>query len=244
VADRSRPTDLEGWDVKAIASHLAHLESDLCGMPQEPVEVPPAPHVKNPLSSFTEVGVVARRTWEPAAIVDELEQAVTTRAKALEAEPPTDASAVPAITPGGIGWSWETLLSNRVVDMWMHEQDIRRAVGRPGGMTSLGARHTVGVFARALGMVVGKRVAPPVGTTIVLDITGVSPVHLAVKVDDSGRAVPVTGDPGEAGVTLRMDLETYVVLSGGRRRPEEVSVELTGDAALGESVLRAMAVTP
>ena len=243
-ADWARPTDLEGWDVKAVASHLAHLESELCGHPQEHVEVAEAPHLKSMMSYYTEAGVLARAPRDPAAIVDELAEAVATRAQTLAAEPPTDASVVPERTPGGIAWTWETLLSNRVVDMWMHEQDIRRAVGRPGGMSTPAATHTVGVFTQGFGYVVGKRVAPPAGTTVVLDVTGVGPVHLAVQVEESGRAVPVVERVDEPTVTLRMDLETFVVLAGGRRPPHDVSVEVTGDQDLGRSVLAAMAVTP
>ena len=40
--DWSRPTDCPGWDVKAVAAHLAHLESVLAGRPQDHVEVPQA----------------------------------------------------------------------------------------------------------------------------------------------------------------------------------------------------------
>jgi hypothetical protein len=41
-----------------------------------------------------------------------------------------------------------------------------------------------------------------------------------------------------------MDVETYVVLCGGRRRPEDVDVRVSGDAELGHRVLAALAVTP
>ena len=37
--DWARPTDLAGWDVKAVAAHLAHLESELAGNEQQHVEV-------------------------------------------------------------------------------------------------------------------------------------------------------------------------------------------------------------
>ena len=63
--DWSRPTDLPGWDVKAIAAHLAHLESELAGMPQERAEATEAPHVRNMLGQYTEVGPVVRRDWPP-----------------------------------------------------------------------------------------------------------------------------------------------------------------------------------
>ncbi|MGN6575595.1 MAG: maleylpyruvate isomerase family mycothiol-dependent enzyme [Nocardioides sp.] len=243
-ADWDRPTDLAGWDVRAVAAHLAHLESELAGHDQQRVKVPELEHITSPMGYYTEQGPIARREWPTARIVDELEQAVATRLAELRADPPTDGSAAPSRTPGGIGWDWETLLSNRVVDVWMHEQDIRRAVGRPGGMDTAGAEHTVSVFARAFGYVVGKRVAPPAGTTVVLDVTGLRPVHLAVQVGDDGRAAVLTGPVEQADVAMAMDLETYVVLAGGRRSPDAVAVDVTGDGELAAQVLAALAVTP
>ncbi len=242
--DWSTPTDLPGWDVRAVAAHLAHLESELAGYEQERVEVPELAHVTSPMAAYTERGPLARASWSPERIVDELESAAATRLAALRADPPADADAVADRTPGGIGWSWGTLLSNRPVDVWMHEQDIRRAVGRPGGLDSPAAAHTAAVFARGLGFVVGKRVAPPAGTTVVLDVTGPHPVHAAVQVGADGRAAPLGADPAEATVTLRMDLDGFVRLAGGRCRPSDVPVEVSGDQELGARVLGSLAMTP
>lgn len=243
-ADWSRPTDLPGWDVKAVASHLAHLESELSGVKQKRVELPERDHYTSPTSMYTELGIVARSDKAGKEIVDELEECARSRYEQLLADPPADGTADPPRTPGKIGWNWETLLSNRVVDVWMHEQDIRRAVGRPGGMNTAAAAHTVATFTRSFPYAVGKRVAPPVGTTAVLDVTGVSPVHLVVEVDDSGRAVPLTSDPERPTVSLRMDVETFVVVAGGRRPVADLPVEISGDQELGRKVLEAMAVTP
>src|SRR5205085_11815761 len=60
TAEWNLPTDLPGWDVRAVAAHLAHLESELAGNPQEQVEVAPAPHIRGLMGQFTESGVVAR----------------------------------------------------------------------------------------------------------------------------------------------------------------------------------------
>ena len=242
--DWSRPTDCPGWDVRAVAAHLAHLESELAGNPQDEVEVPALAHVTSSLGAYTERGPIARREWSPAAVVNELEESASIRLAALRADPPTDGSVRAPVTPGNIGWTWETLLSNRALDVWMHEQDIRRAVGRPGGLDTAAARHTVGVFARDLGYVVGKRVAPAPGTSVVLDVTGAQPVHTAVEVGADGRARSVREDPGDPTVTLRLDTEAYVVLCGGRRPASDLDVEVGGDGALGRRVLDAMAVTP
>jgi uncharacterized protein (TIGR03083 family) len=242
--DWSKPTDLPGWDVKGVACHLAHLESELAGVKQKRVELPERDHYTAPTAMYTELGLVAREDLSGAEVTDELEESARTRYEQLRADPPTDGKADPPRTPGKIGWNWETLLGNRVVDVWMHEQDIRRAVGRPGGMNTPGAAHTIATFAHSFPYAVGKRVAPPVGTTVVLDVTGVSPVHLAVQVDESGRAVPLTADPEKPTVSLRTDVETFAMLGGGRRPAAELPVEVDGDEELGKRILQAMAVTP
>ena len=242
--DWSKPTDLPGWDVRAVAAHLAHLESELSGFEQAPVEVPELEHIKSPMGAYTEMGPLARVTWTPAQIVDELEKAAASRLAELRENPPTDGSGQPPVTPGGIGWTWETLLSNRPLDVWMHEQDIRRAVGRPGAQNTPGAAHTVLVFTKSFAFSVGKRVAPPAGTTVVLDVRGAHPVHLSVEVNQDGRAAPMTSDPENPTAHLRMDTETFTVLGGGRRRPEDVEVQVVGDEELGRRILDAMAVTP
>lgn len=241
--DWSTPTDLPGWDVRGVAAHLAHIESDLAGVKQKRVERPTGDHLTSPTSVFTELGLAARADKTTTEIVDELEECARTRHEALLADPPTDGKGTPPRTPGKIDWDWETLLGSRVVDVWMHEQDIRRAVGRPGGFDTPGAAHTVATLTGLFPYVVGKQVAPPPGTTVVLDVTGVSPVHLAVEVDESGRARVVAGDPGTPTVSLRMDVETFVVLAGGRRPVDIVPVETSGDEDLGRRILEAMAVT-
>jgi uncharacterized protein (TIGR03083 family) len=242
--DWSRPTDCPGWDVKAVAAHLAHLESVLAGHPQDHVEVPQAAHVVSLTGAYTEQGPLARASWTPEAIVDELESSAATRLAELRADPPADAAGAPPRTPADAAWPWETLLSNRPLDVWMHEQDIRRAVGRPGGLDGPAAAHVVRVFARSLGFVVGKRVAPPAGTSVLLDVAGPVPLRTAVVVGEDGRAGTPAVEPADPTVTLRMGVEAFTVLSGGRRDPADVDVTVEGDQRLGARVLAALAVTP
>jgi len=242
-ADWSRPTDLPGWDVRAVAAHLAHLESELAGNPQEKVDVAPAPHIRGLLGEFTEAGVIARSGWSTDAVIDELESSVEKRYAALTADPPTDASALGPGFAGAVGWSWRTLLTNRPLDLWMHEQDIRRALDRPGGLDSPGAVHTAGVYARSLPFVLGKKVGAPSGTTVVVEITGAQPVVLAAGVNDQGRGAPVDRLTEEPTCRLAMDFETWILLTGGRRSADEVQVEVHGDAELGRTVLENLGVT-
>jgi len=241
--DWDRPTDLPGWTVRSVAAHLAHLESELAGNPQAEVKVPPADHVNSPMSVFTESGVLARSNWTTDEIIDDLESSAAKRHEALLALMPLDPSALADGFAGPVGWTWATLLSNRVIDQWMHEQDIRRAVDRPGGLTGGPAAHTFGAFAHGFPFVIGKRVQPPVGSTVVLDITGEHPATLAATVGDDGRASRPDSPPDDPTARIGMDFETYIVRSGGRRGPDQVSVTIDGDTELGEAVVANLAVT-
>ncbi len=240
--DWHRPTDLPGWDVRAVAAHLAHLESVLAGGPQQHVDVPEASHLRGVSSRFTEAGVLARAAWPAERVVEELEASVAARRAALESSPPADLDEPGPGFASLLGWSWERLLTNRPVDLWMHEQDVRRAVGRRGGLDSAGARHTAVVLAAALPYVLGRRVGPPAGTTVVLEVTGSLPQVHAAAVGDDGRGVAVA-PPSDPSARIALDLEAWVLLSGGRRPPSSVEVSVIGDVDLARRTLAALTVT-
>jgi len=235
------PTDLAGWDVKACAAHTAHLEGILAGNPEETAEVGEPPHVTGLMGLYTEIGVVNRRDASADAIINEIREVVTKRHTALLAAPPTDGDAKPEPIFGGVPWTWRTLLRNRPLDVWMHEQDVRRAVGRPGNLDSAPARHTAEYLAEGLGYVLGKKVGAPVGTSMVLDMEGSPP--FAFEIDENGRGQRVTA-PASPTVTLHMDRESFIRLAGGRCAAEPGKVTVDGDQELGERVLASLATTP
>ena len=236
------PTDLEGWSVKDNVAHTAHLEAVLAGAPEETVEVAAAPHLKGFVNYYTEQGVLARRDRDMAELADEIERSVALRHAELLAAPPTDGLAAPPRTPGGAGWNFQTLLGNRPVDVWMHEQDVRRAVGRPGGYDSPAAAHTLRALGRALPMVVGKRVAPPPGTTVRVDVPDAG-LCWTVQVGEDGRATAVA-DAAAPTTCVTLTPEDFVVLAGGRRGPEATSPLIEGDEETARRLLGVMAVTP
>jgi uncharacterized protein (TIGR03083 family) len=238
----STPTDLAGWDLRACASHTAHLESVLAGNPEETAEIGEPPHVTGFLGRYTEIGVVNRRDRSPDEIIAEIREVTGRRHAQLLADPPTDATARPPVVFGGVPWTWEVLLRNRPLDVWMHEQDVRRAVGLPGGLDSRPAQHTTDYLTESFGFVVAKRAGAPAGTTAVLDVVG-SPT-VAYCVDDAGRGERLPVVPADATVTVRTDRETFVVLAGGRRAPVADAVTIEGDHELGARIVSVMATTP
>jgi uncharacterized protein (TIGR03083 family) len=237
----SMPTDLPGWDVRAVAAHTAHLEALLGGRPHDDVEIGDAPHAHGMMGQFTEQGVVARRNDTPDQLITEIREATTARHTALLADPPTDPTASAPGLFGAIGWTTERLLRNRPLDVFMHEQDVRRAVGLPETIDSPQAIHSATYLLESFPFVLGKRAQAPAGTSARLSVHGHDPVTAVVGEDGRARPSDIDGEPA---VGLTMDRATFLVLSGGRRRATPGAVEITGDAALGAQILDAMGVTP
>src|SRR5918995_954156 len=191
----SRPTDLPGWTVHDVFAHLAALEAALVGEPDPPGDSLPSPDLRAVPPAYTARGVEARRGLPTSEVVEEFARHVETRSVQLATDPPEDPGGTPPDTPGGLDWDWRTLLRNRAIDVWTHEQDIRRALGRPGNLDGPGARVTVGSFASALPYVLGKRVKPAPGTTVVWDIVGPVAFTAAIRVGGDGRAVALPEAP-------------------------------------------------
>ena len=209
----STPTDLAGWDVRACAAHTAHLEGILAGNPEETAEVGEPPHVTGLMGLYTEIGVVNRRDASADAIINEIREVVTRRHTALLADPPTDGDAKPEPIFGGVPWTWRTLLRNRPLDVWMHEQDVRRAVGRPGNLDSAPARHTAEYLAEGLGYVLGKKVGAPPAPAWCSTWRAARRSRSRSTRTAAASASPT---PPRPTVTLHMDRESFIRLAGGR----------------------------
>lgn len=236
------PTDLPGWDVQSVAAHTAHLEALLAGERHVEVEIGDAEHVRSPMGIFTEQGVQARSDQSPDDLINEIRESATTRHTALLADPPANPTTAAPGLFGAIGWSTEQLLRNRPLDVWMHEQDIRRAIGEPGNLDSAPCRHVVDYLSESMAMVLSKRAKAEPGSTLVLSVTGHPP--LGFVVGDDGRGTVTDHLPDDPTVSLSMDPETFTLLAGGRRDAASGAVAVGGDTTLAQRVIAGMGVTP
>jgi uncharacterized protein (TIGR03083 family) len=138
-------------------------------------------------------------------------------------------------------------LARRVVDCWAHEQDIRRAVSRPGHDTGAVVSHVMDRMLGGLGPVVARRVGALPDSTVVVALTGPYRQTLALRVEGD-RATPCDPVPDLPTVRLSMDSETFACLCIGRWDAEKVlesgRVLLAGDRELGRTIVRQMSVTP
>jgi len=238
----SLPTDLPGWDVRAVGAHVAHLESLLAGGPQETADVPDLPHVRGPMGQFTEIGVLTRRDRSGDAIVAEIREMTSRRRRDLLDSPPTDPEAPAEGIFGAIGWSTRTLLRNRPLDLFLHEQDVRRATGRPGNLDSAAGDHTTSYLMESLGYVLAKRTAAPAGITAVLEVEGSAPVAAVVGEDGRGRLLD--SPPATPTVRLRTDRESFLLRAAGRRDVPLDRFAVSGDGDLAARIVASLAVTP
>jgi len=174
-------------------------------------------------------------------VLQRFQEVTGERLKALRAMRPEDFEAQTQ-TPIGPG-TMRDLLQIRIFDAWVHEQDIRRAVKRPGDLEGPVAAHAVGRVAMAMPYVVGRKVKPTDGTTVVFAMPGASGRTVALRME-GGRAKNLDEIPMTPTVRLTMDVETFTCLGCGRWTPEAAvktgKVQMTGDTALGQTILAQM----
>lgn len=236
-------TECPGWTVRDQVSHIIGTESILLGRAAPPAAPPGLAHVLNPIGEINEAWVEARRRMSGKQIVAEFEEVTSARLAALRAM--TDAE-LEAETPSPIGRvPYATFMDVRVMDCWVHEQDIRRAVNRPGHLDGPAAHAAVRRLLGSFPFVVGKRVAPPDGTTVRLELTGPVQRTVSVGVRD-GRAGLLESDPAEPTVAIITDSGTYACLVAGRWTAAKAgsAVTVRGDGQLGRAILDNLATIP
>ena len=237
------PTECPGWSVQDQISHLVGSECRLLGRPAPEHEPADTSNVRNEVGQSNERLVDYRRQFSGAAVLAEFREITAERLSALRAMTEAD-FAVETDNPLGRG-PYTDLLRIRIYDAWVHEQDIRRALDIPGHLDGPVARHAYGRTEMAMPFVVGRKVKPDDGTTVVFDITGAVGGSIALNMD-GGRAhrMDAAAAPASPTVRLTMDLTAFNALGTGRWTAEAAlaagAVAIAGDRALGERIVEEM----
>jgi len=249
--DWDEPTECPGWTVRDVVSHMIGTERSLLGDPPPPRPSPPPGHVRNEVGAGNEAWVAARRGRRGPEVAAEF-VAVTDRRRAQMGSWPPERFAEVGASPVGVV-PYREFMNVRVMDCWVHEQDIRVATARCVDDDGEPARLSLDRLVSGLPFVVGKQAGAPDGSWVRFDVRGPLGRRIDVVVRD-GRAALVDGawDPGPGAgaggapdVVLDMDALALVRLTCGRvdgdvaRRDGLVTA--AGDLELGERVLGAMA---
>jgi uncharacterized protein (TIGR03083 family) len=240
------PTDCPGWDVHDVVAHVVGFESFLDGAPTPEVEIDER-HVRNDVGRLNQAWVESLRDRTGDELVADLDDLVARRRERFAAMSPEDFAAV--------GWSpvgevpHARFLQVRTLDVWFHEQDVREAVGRPGGLEGPAVDRALSEVLGAMGFVVGKRGGAPDGSSVRFELSvpgRAQPRRIDVVVDGRARVVDdldaLDGFADGPTATIDCDLGTFVRLVGGRRPAEELldagRVTVAGDRELGERIVR------
>jgi len=246
--DWGRPTACALWTVKDIAAHLLdgnlrRLSFQRDGLPAEPdVPIHGYSDLVRYLDRLNAEWVSAARRISSPLLIDLLEH---TGRQVAELFGRLDPDA-PALFP--VAWAGETQSANwfdigrEYTERWLHQQQIRDAVGAPGLSSREWMHPVLDLFLRALPHRYRDVAAEP-GTELHLAVEGAAGGDWTLRREaEAWRLYAGASRAPAAGV--RMDQDTAWRLFSKGLSPAEAREQVTveGDQALGSVVLGALAV--
>jgi len=227
------PTACEGWSVADMVAHIIDIEQVLLGDPRPDHEPDwdSLPWVDRDLSRFTELGVDARRGRPQAEVIEELRETTARRMAQIEA----GSHDLETLVPGFFGKETPLgrQLSRRILDSWVHLQDMRMALGIDEGWNSAAAR-----------VVRGQLIEGTEYAWASLETGPLDAVRLVLT--DIDETITLGTSPEVT--TIAMTWPDYFARACGRVSADDVEwrqrVRIDGDLGLAARLLSSIAVTP
>ncbi len=222
------------WRVRQVVAHLDGVEEALTGW--RPAGDAPAP--------FEIVGKVFDEVddWSPDRLLSRVRTVLADRRTELLAAD-TNLFEEVSWTPVGVQ-TYGRFMAIRNFDFWVHEQDIRVPLGRPGHTSGPAAELALDEVRRSFGYIVGKRAAIPDGSSVLVELYGPIEGQLAAVVDGRARIVDELDHPD---AIVRTDSLTFMLLACGRIEPESHlasgGIELGGNKELAGQLARNLRFT-
>lgn len=260
--DFDLPTQCPGWTVKDQIAHVTGVEAMLAGAPEDDIDVPDHPWIRNDFGRSMERAVEARRPRSGHEVVQELAHVLPRRVRALRDPEVTLDSPMPVVFRGAgtVG----AQLPQRIIDIWCHEQDLREALDRPGDLATPAAALFVtavlGAFPRR-----AERAGLEAGTSVIIESTGPVLAREGVRIipgsDGSLHAEPLfsgqahvdetddsTGElivipPGTV-TTIRLTTEALGRRGAGRVATADLRYSVEGDEDAAARVLDVLNIMP
>ena len=217
------PTPCPGWSVRDVLSHLLGFEQMLRGEAVPTFDGPWPSYVHNPIGEVNEAFVHAQRGRPGIEVLNRFCEVTNESLRNLRA---LDDEAWERV-----GWSpegerpYHGFQETRVLDSWIHLQDIRDALLEPADDHGVGEEIVVNRFEAALPYVVGKKLQAPEGSVIQVNLTGRLARTIVLGVFN-GRAQPLAASDD----VPTFELTTPVALFWRR-----VAGRISAEAFLGAS---------
>jgi uncharacterized protein (TIGR03083 family) len=246
--DWRRPTACALWSVKDIVAHLLDSCLRRLSFGRDRQDATP----DRPVTSHTELvqylnhlnaeWIAASRRLSPSVLMDFMDLAVPQLHAFFHSLDPH----APALF--GVAWAGEEVSDNwfdmgrEYTERWLHQQQIREAVGAAGLTGRKWLNPALDIFMRALPFTYREVRAEP-GTAVELEISGEAG-GVWTLVREESRWVLSTGAGDGPAARVRLDQDAAWKLFSKGLSPEQArrSIRLEGDPILGRPVLGSLAV--
>ena len=240
------PTACPGWSVADVVAHVIDLEQLFGGeaRPDHEPDWASLPHADDDFSRMVEVGIDFRRGRSPEELTSELRETIARRRAQLDALP-DDAE---VLGPTGGMMPVDRYLRTRTFDTWVHEQDIRWAVGDDGGWNSAPAAIAFQQMWGAVPYMWGKNIKAPAGSVLFMLVIGPD-LHreIYVTVDENGKGTRIA-ETAQPDVTAEMTWAAFMRLACGRVDLNDPwlkdKIEITGEPELAARLMPGMNIAP
>ena len=241
----NRPTLCAAWTVRDIAAHL--LDGDLRRLsshrdrhPLPPA--PPAAGLVELLNRLNAEWVAVARRLSPRVIVDLLEFTGPEIAALFAAADPFEPAHF------AVSWAGEERSENwfdigrEYTERWLHQQQIRVAVGAPGLLQRHWLHPVLALFVRSLPHTY-REVQREAGASVVLEIQGeAGGTWTLLRAEGGWRLYDGALPSGTAQVRMTADTAWRLFSKALRTDADRAHVAIAGDHALGAVVLGALGV--
>src|SRR5688572_22841001 len=247
-SDWSRPTACALWSVKRIAAHLLATSVRRLSFGRDGLDATPDTPVTSHadlvsyLNRLNAQWVAAGKRMSPTMLIDLLDFTAGQVHAFFESLDPHS----PALFP--VAWAGEDVSPNwfdigrEYTERWLHQQQIREAVGAPALTGREWLHPTLDVFVRALPFTYRQVEASP-GRSVRFEISGeAGGVWTLVRGAPGWDLFNGSGNNPDAVVKLDQETAWKLLSKGLDQGAARTRIRIEGDHRLGEAVLGSLAV--